>query len=138
MSDEILTKKEAAKYIKISVATIDRLMASRAIPFSKINGRVLFIRELLFKWVKSKRVASVRRFKRKTKSQKAKKIMGEEYMEKQRILRSKDGTCPYCGSRKVSPVGGFAARPSSSTTFPKAVRNFRCNDCKKVFYPPRQ
>jgi excisionase family DNA binding protein len=73
MNDEILTKKEAAKYIKISVATIDRLMASRAIPFSKINGRVLFIRELLFKWVKSKSVASVREFKRKTKSRRQKK-----------------------------------------------------------------
>lgn len=42
MSNEILTKKEAAEFLRISIATIDRLMRDRKIPFSKINGKVLF------------------------------------------------------------------------------------------------
>ena len=56
MDDDVLTKKEAAKYLKISISTLDRLMKEKKIPYSKINGRVLFLKEDLLKWVKSKRV----------------------------------------------------------------------------------
>ncbi len=55
-NDDIMNRKEAAKYLKISTSTLDRLVKERSIPFSKINGRVLFLKEDLIKWVKSKRV----------------------------------------------------------------------------------
>jgi len=42
MNDEILSKKEAEQFLKISVSTMNRLMKKKAIPFSKINGKVLF------------------------------------------------------------------------------------------------
>jgi excisionase family DNA binding protein len=56
MSDEILTKKEAAKYLRMSVSTLDRLMRNRSIPYSKINGKVLFQKKDLIKWLESKKV----------------------------------------------------------------------------------
>ncbi len=56
MDDEILSKKEAAKFLKISVSNLSRLMKEKKIPYSKVNGRVLFLKEDLIKWVKSKRV----------------------------------------------------------------------------------
>lgn len=56
MNDEILGKKEAAKFLKISVSNLSRLMKEKKIPYSKVNGRVLFLKEDLIKWVKSKRV----------------------------------------------------------------------------------
>jgi len=56
MNNDILTKKEAAQFLKISISTLDRLMVEKNIPYSKINRRVLFLKEDLIKWVKSKRV----------------------------------------------------------------------------------
>ena len=56
MDDEILSKKEAAKFLKISVSNLSRLMKEKKIPYSKVNGRVLFLKEDLVKWVKNKRV----------------------------------------------------------------------------------
>jgi len=50
-----MNKKEAADFLRISLATIKRLMKEKKIPYSKINGRVLFLKEELIKWVKSKR-----------------------------------------------------------------------------------
>jgi len=55
MEDEIMTKKEAAKFLKLSVSTIDRLMKKRDIPFSKINGKVLFQKKDLVAWLESKK-----------------------------------------------------------------------------------
>lgn len=56
MNDDILTKKEVAKYLKISIATINRLMKEKKIPYSKINGRVLFLKKRLIQWIESKKV----------------------------------------------------------------------------------
>lgn len=56
MNDDILTKKEAARYLKISIATINRLMKEKKIPYSKVNGRVLFLKRDLLQWVESKKV----------------------------------------------------------------------------------
>ncbi len=56
MSHEILTKKEAAELLRISIATIDRLMRDRKIPFSKINGKVLFQKKDLIDLLESKKV----------------------------------------------------------------------------------
>jgi len=58
MKDDVLSKKEACKYLKISMATLDRLIKEKKIPFSKINGRVLFLKEDLINWLKSKRVVN--------------------------------------------------------------------------------
>ena len=56
MSNEILTKKEAAEFLRISIATIDRLMRDRKIPFSKINGKVLFQKKDLIDLLESKKI----------------------------------------------------------------------------------
>lgn len=56
MVNEILNKKEAAEFLRISISNLERLMKEKKIPHSKINGRVLFLKEDLLKWVKSKRI----------------------------------------------------------------------------------
>ena len=56
MSNEILTKKEAAEFLRISIPTINRLMRNRKIPFSKINGKVLFQRKDLIDLLESKKI----------------------------------------------------------------------------------
>ena len=56
MSDDILTKKEASQYLKISLATLNSLMKDSDIPYSKINGKVLFLKADLLEWVASKKV----------------------------------------------------------------------------------
>ena len=56
MEDDVLTKKEASRYLKISISTLDRLMKTKDIPYSKINGRVLFLKKDLIQWIESKKV----------------------------------------------------------------------------------
>ncbi len=59
MNNDILSKKEAAEFLRISISTLDRLMKENKIPYAKINKtrrKVLFLKEDLIKWVKSKRV----------------------------------------------------------------------------------
>ena len=56
MDKEIMNKKEAAEFLRISLSTIKKLMKEKKIPFSKINGRVLFLKKDLLKWVESKRI----------------------------------------------------------------------------------
>jgi len=56
MIDEILTKKETAQFLKISMSHLSNLMKHKEIPYSKTNKKVLFLKEDLIKWVKSKRV----------------------------------------------------------------------------------
>ena len=53
------------------------------------------------------------------------------------MKRSIDGKCPYCGSSKVGPAGGFAARASSSTKLPEPKPNYLCDECKKLFLPKK-
>jgi excisionase family DNA binding protein len=55
-NDDIMNRKEAARYLKVSTSTLDRLVKDRKIPFSKINGRILFLKKDLLKWVESKRI----------------------------------------------------------------------------------
>jgi len=40
---------------------MNRLMKKKAIPFSKINGKVLFQKKDLIKWLESKKVKQKRR-----------------------------------------------------------------------------
>ncbi len=56
MSDEVLNKKGAAEFLKMSVSNIDRLIQMKQIPYAKVGKKVLFLREDLLNWVKSKRV----------------------------------------------------------------------------------
>jgi excisionase family DNA binding protein len=56
VKDDILNKKQAAQYLKISVPTLDRLMKAKKIPYVKLNGRVLFLREALLDWLKNKQI----------------------------------------------------------------------------------
>jgi excisionase family DNA binding protein len=49
---EFLTLKEAASFLKISVATLNRVMREGKIPSYKIGGRRLFDKAELIGWVK--------------------------------------------------------------------------------------
>ncbi len=52
METEFLTLKEAASFLKISVATLNRVMREGKIPSYKIGGRRLFDKVELVEWVK--------------------------------------------------------------------------------------
>ena len=52
---EFLTLKEAASFLKISVATLNRVMREGKIPSYKIGGRRLFDKAELVEWVKKHR-----------------------------------------------------------------------------------
>lgn len=55
MEDKFLDIKEAAKFLKMSVVQINRLIRRGDIPSYKAGGRRLFDREELIEWVKSKK-----------------------------------------------------------------------------------
>ena len=55
MSPEYLSKKEAAEYMKISMATLERLM-NQGLPFIKLDRRVLFRRADVDRWLDKKTV----------------------------------------------------------------------------------
>lgn len=56
MNRDVMNKKEAADFLRISLATLKRFMKEKKIPYSKINGRVLFLKKDLIKWVESKKI----------------------------------------------------------------------------------
>lgn len=56
MSCDVLNKKGAAEFLKMSVSNIDRLIQKKEIPYSKVGKRVLFLKEDLINWIKSNRV----------------------------------------------------------------------------------
>lgn len=58
MENEVLSKKEVAKFLKISISNLSKLMKEKKIPYSKINGRVLFLKKDLIKWLEKKRVVT--------------------------------------------------------------------------------
>lgn len=49
MNDDILTVKEAAQFLKVSVPTIYQLKAKKQIPFKKIGGNLRFSKADLLK-----------------------------------------------------------------------------------------
>lgn len=51
-NDEILTAKEAAEYLKISLQTIYQLKAAGKVPFKKIGGSLRFLKSELYNWLK--------------------------------------------------------------------------------------
>ena len=53
--DEILLKKEAAEFLKISNRTLDYLVVTGQIPFSRIGKRgVRFSKNRLLEWIKER------------------------------------------------------------------------------------
>lgn len=55
METEFLTLKEAAEFLKITVATLNRWMREEKIPSYKVSGRRLFDKVELVDWVKQHR-----------------------------------------------------------------------------------
>lgn len=55
METEFLTLKEASKFLKISVATLNRFMREERIPSYKVGGRRLFDKTEIIEWVKKHR-----------------------------------------------------------------------------------
>jgi excisionase family DNA binding protein len=53
VEEKFVTYAEAIKFLKLSRATIDRLIAKREIPNYKVGKRRLFDRDELIDWVKS-------------------------------------------------------------------------------------
>ena len=54
MSDEILTIKEVASYLKVADKTIYRLAANKKLPGFKVGGIWRFNRAEIVSWAKSK------------------------------------------------------------------------------------
>jgi excisionase family DNA binding protein len=55
METEFLTLKEAAKFLRVSVATLNRFMREEKLPSYRIGGRRLFDKIELIEYVKSHR-----------------------------------------------------------------------------------
>jgi len=51
-----MTKKEVQEYLRISPATLDRLMQQKAFPYFKLERKVLFKKGDIDKFIESKRV----------------------------------------------------------------------------------
>lgn len=56
MNDKILNKEEATQFFRYSSLELNWLMKKKALPFSKINGDVLFQKKDLIKWLESYKV----------------------------------------------------------------------------------
>lgn len=52
MPEEVLTPKEAADFLKISLPTLYQLKANKKIPYGKAGGQLRFIKSELIAWVK--------------------------------------------------------------------------------------
>ena len=54
ISDEIMSAKEAASYLKIALPTFYRYLKQEDIPALKIGGRYKFLKSALDDWLRSK------------------------------------------------------------------------------------
>lgn len=50
---DILNKKEASKYLGVSIRHIDNLINRRSIPFSRLGGRIVFQKKRLIQYLDS-------------------------------------------------------------------------------------
>ncbi len=55
MEDKILTIKEASRFLKLNVSTINKMISEGTIPSYKVGKRRLFDRDDLIQWFKSHR-----------------------------------------------------------------------------------
>lgn len=51
LTTEILNYEECAKFTRLSVSTIKRLVYANDIPFTRKGGRVLFVKEKVRNWL---------------------------------------------------------------------------------------
>jgi excisionase family DNA binding protein len=56
MEEELLTKEEVQKYLKISQSTLNLMMKRKEIPYVKLQRRVLFRKKDIDKFLESKLV----------------------------------------------------------------------------------
>ena len=59
-SIELLTIKEVADLLKVSIQTVRRLQQGRQLPFIKVGGAVRFSKSDLVEYLKKARVESLR------------------------------------------------------------------------------
>ena len=59
-SPELMTRAELMGYLRISRGTLDRFIKKRALPFIKLDQKVLFRKADVDKWLESKTVKAVR------------------------------------------------------------------------------
>lgn len=59
MSDEILTIRDLAKYLKINERTVYKLAQERKIPAFKIGGSWRFMRTMIDDWIKNQASSKV-------------------------------------------------------------------------------
>ena len=53
-NDKVLSRKQAAEFLEISLSTLDRFVRNRSLPFTKIGGRLYFSQRRLLEWLLSK------------------------------------------------------------------------------------
>ena len=53
INKEILNKKEASKFLGVSLRHIDNLINRRSIPFSRVGGRIVFQKRRLYQYLDS-------------------------------------------------------------------------------------
>ena len=58
---ELLTRTELMEYLRISRGTLDKLIKNRAIPFIKLDQKVLFRQSDVDRWLESKTVKAKKR-----------------------------------------------------------------------------
>ena len=52
--DEILTKEEVLKFLKVSKTVLEKLMRNKELPYIKLDRRVLFRKKDIDKFLESK------------------------------------------------------------------------------------
>ena len=61
MNSEVMTKHEAAEFLKIPVRTVEYLIATNQIPFSRLGKRaVRFYRARLIEWIREREGVELR------------------------------------------------------------------------------
>lgn len=50
-ANEVLSTKEAAEFLRISVRTLSELVSKKEVPYTKVSNRNVFLRSKLLKWL---------------------------------------------------------------------------------------
>lgn len=53
-NDEVMDVQEAAAFLRVSVPTVWRKKLKNEIPYTQLNGRVVFLRSQLIAWISAK------------------------------------------------------------------------------------
>lgn len=55
LEEEAIDRIAAAKILGISVPTLDRLLSKNELPYRKVGGRVIFLKNELYAWLRGQR-----------------------------------------------------------------------------------